>query len=233
MTRWWTLALVAGLAACAEKDPEDGEDGGSTADEGYGSSCEELSRTEVTDGSVAADGFSFAAGPVLEAHAGSFDGVAQDPFSGDRFDVRATFRLDGAVFAVDQEPTPSTDGAESDLMWAECPDFYETQVGLGLAIGDGLVLVEDATATLQLWAEDDGTTHLELAEGAFSADLVPAEVVLEEWDSWAMDLYVELVADGWTGSVDFFAERSDAEVAEAMGVEVLGFALGGAVEGME
>lgn len=226
------LFLALGLLACTEKDPEDSGDNDDGSYETAEGGCQELARVELADLSEPAEGFDWAPAALLEGAAGSFEGTADHATTGEDYLASGSFTLDAPVYAVDSEPTPSDYTTEEDTSWYECPDYYETEVLLSLSLGEDLVAVAEAGATLFLWSAEQGSFTFDLAEDQIDPALVPDEVDLSEWDSHAFDLRGELSPPGWSGSVGFFAERSDDEVAEAMGTEVLFWDLGGGGTGV-
>ncbi|MBM4368882.1 MAG: hypothetical protein FJ102_21890 [Deltaproteobacteria bacterium] len=193
--------------ACTSESPPDSADTG--ADTGgtpnAASYCAEVSSTVVTDPSTPAEGFDFAAAPVLEENAGDWLGTFEYSTTGTDFGQLSLAAGGGEIVAVTQElvnPGGNDTGLQPGAPDPECPNFYRIPVAAYLRVGDS-ALSESATVDLEVITPRSPTLLLTIAVESLLGDARPT------WDTrdWAYNtLYASAyrAEDQWHVSVGFW-----------------------------
>lgn len=184
--------------------------------------CEEVSRVAVSDTSLPAEGFAFAADDAIAALAGTFAGelVTYDA-NGDeagRAPLQLVLTAGGvdAVSTVLVDPAaddPTTDGppmgAPEQQDAGGCAPFYEISAIGHLSAGDGL-LDESVSVKLRV---------IDAAQGSFTASIAlaelhgtavpPAEIAPSDWDAVGLSVDAYLESGAWIGTVTWQASNED------------------------
>jgi len=212
MTRGIAALALTALVGCAKTTGS--PDTGSTTDTGtpgtggdMPSYCEEFSRVAVSDPSVAADGFDFAASSATAVQAGSFSGdlvYYAAGGSGDHVPMTLTLTVTGIDAVKTVLVDPNTDTSYPPMGAPDngdgCLPYYEIRMDAHLATDDG-ALDEDASVASRASAPDVGAFSASIDLTTIQGTASPSDIDPSEWDAVALVANANLQDGHWAGSL--------------------------------